>query len=67
MNINDLLTTKQAAERLGMTPQRIRQIAEERKIGRKMGRDWFFSTHELEQLQQPASTGRPRGGWFGRK
>lgn len=43
----------EAAEVLGVTPSRVRQICGESdgKIGNKPGRDWFLSESDLELIR----------------
>ena len=56
----DLLDVKQAAEVLGVTPARVRQLAGEGRIGQKVGARWVFTRENLEafaKLDRPA--GRP--------
>ena len=55
-----LMTTNEAAERLGISPGRMRQyICEGRLPTRKRGRDHFIDVRDLERLQR-RPTGRPR-------
>lgn len=46
-----LYTTSQAAELLGLTDGRIRQICRGNGIGTKQGRDWFLTSKELRKLR----------------
>lgn len=57
-----LITTNEAARRLGVTAPRVRQM---KKAGllpaRKIGRDLFFDPADVETLrQQERGPGRPR-------
>jgi hypothetical protein len=45
-----MLTTKQVAERLGVNPSRVRQIAGA-GIGTKIGRDWMFTEEEVLAME----------------
>jgi excisionase family DNA binding protein len=55
-----LLTTKDAAERLGVTVTRVQQlIAEGRLPAQKMGRDYFIKEDDLK-LVEDRKPGRPR-------
>jgi excisionase family DNA binding protein len=57
--MNELLTTHQAAERLGVTAGRIRQlIVEGRLPAVKMGRDNFIKASDL-RLVENRKVGRP--------
>lgn len=53
-------TTSQAAEIVGVTQSRIRQIAIEHNIGRMFGRDRMFTTGDLYRLRmERRPVGRP--------
>jgi excisionase family DNA binding protein len=55
-----LLTTKEAAERLGVTVTRVQQlIAAGRLPAEKMGRDYFIKQEDLK-LVEDRKPGRPR-------
>lgn len=55
------LTTAQAAERLGVTRQRIHQlITEERLPAKKLGPIWTIREEDLELVKDRKRTGRPR-------
>jgi excisionase family DNA binding protein len=55
-----LLTTAEAADRLGLSEVRIRQLCNDGRLGRKVGRDWLFSEEELTAfLATDRPTGRP--------
>jgi excisionase family DNA binding protein len=55
-----LLTTKEAAERLGVTVTRIQQLIGEGKLpAEKMGRDYFIKEDDLK-LVADRKRGRPR-------
>lgn len=45
------LLTKQVAERLGLKPRRLRAIAKNRNIGRKLGSNLVFYENEVELLR----------------
>ncbi|HYF48883.1 MAG TPA: helix-turn-helix domain-containing protein [Planctomycetota bacterium] len=54
-----LLTTEQAAERLGVSPQRVRMlIKEERLPATRLGRDWLVNEKDLK-LVAVRKPGRP--------
>ncbi|HZG52066.1 MAG TPA: helix-turn-helix domain-containing protein [Pyrinomonadaceae bacterium] len=55
-----LLTTKEAAERLGVTVTRVQQLIGEGKLpAEKMGRDYFIKEDDLK-LVADRKRGRPR-------
>ena len=49
---NPLSTTQQAADALGITARRVRQLASELGIGQRMGRDWVFTEDDIERIRQ---------------
>lgn len=55
------LTTKQAGERLGVTPDRVRQLIADGTItAEKFGRDNFISEGEVERIKKlNRKPGRP--------
>ena len=56
----DYLTTKQAAERLGITPRRVQALIEaERLPAQKFGRDYMIKEKDLK-LVEDRKVGRPR-------
>lgn len=57
-----LLTTKQVAERLGVSPARVRQIIIEGSLkADKLGRDNVISEAELKRFEKlDRSVGRPK-------
>jgi excisionase family DNA binding protein len=55
-----LLTTKEVAERLGVTVQRVHALMRAGRLpAQKMGRDYFVREQDLK-LVQHRKTGRPR-------
>jgi len=52
------LTTAEAAERLGLSDVRVRQLCNDGRLGRKIGRDWLISEEELTAF---LATNRPAG------
>lgn len=53
------MTTEQAAERLGVSPQRVRMlIKEERLPATRLGRDWLVNEKDLK-LVAVRKPGRP--------
>jgi len=59
-----LLTTREAAAALGITPRRCRQLIEQGKLpAARLGRDWLIEAGTLTGFQLPAKgwvKGRPR-------
>jgi excisionase family DNA binding protein len=58
-----LITTSEAAEELGVTVGRIRQLLGTAQLpGRKLGRDWVIRRADLERYKAlpPATPARPR-------
>jgi len=53
---NAMISTTEAAERLGITQGRVRQICRghrsPRKFGKKLARDWFLSEKDLRQIAE---------------
>lgn len=59
--VNKYLTTKQAAERLGVTPGRVRQIVSAGDLrAEKIGRDIVIAEREIRRYKRPRR-GRPKG------
>ena len=55
----ELFTTTQAAEELGISVQRIKQLCAEGRMGMRIGRDWIITQDDIERnrIRKP---GRPR-------
>lgn len=52
-NVDSFLTTKEAAERLGVGDSRIRQLILEGKlIAVKAGRDWLINVSDLRLMEK---------------
>lgn len=61
MEKTDYLTTKQAAEKLGVSVGRVQQlVAEKRLPSVKIGRDRFILEKDLEFVRERKRTGRPK-------
>lgn len=45
-----MLTSNEVAQRLGVNPSRVRQLAAELGIGTKIGRDWMFTDDDVTTL-----------------
>ena len=56
----DFLTTKQVAERLGITPRRVQALIEVGRLpAQKFGRDYMINEKDLK-LVKDRKVGRPR-------
>ncbi|HJR06893.1 MAG TPA: helix-turn-helix domain-containing protein [Pyrinomonadaceae bacterium] len=56
----DFLTTKQAAERLGITPRRVQALIEAGRLpAQKFGRDYMIKEKDLK-LVEDRKVGRPK-------
>ena len=64
-------TTREVADDLGINVSRVRVLADQLGIGRKIGRDWVFSAADLEALRRRpdrrrkdnAATPKDDGAW----
>lgn len=54
-----LQTTKEVAEKLGVTSRRVLALAADRNVGRRFGKAVMFSGEDVERLR-PGPVGRPR-------
>jgi excisionase family DNA binding protein len=58
----DFLTTKEAAERLGITPRRVQALVTSGRLpAQKIGRDYLIKEKDLK-LVENRKVGRPRKG-----
>ena len=56
-----LLTTSEAAEKLGVSERRVRQLINEGKIeAHKLGRDFAIEETVLEKVKTYGKAGRPK-------
>jgi excisionase family DNA binding protein len=56
-----LLSTKEAAEKLNVSPVRIRQLIHENKLKAKLlGRDYVIEERDLDSVQTYGKPGRPK-------
>lgn len=56
-----LLSTKEAAERLNISPIRVRQLIQDGKIkANRVGRDYVIDEKDLESVQTYGKAGRPK-------
>ena len=59
--IGELLTTEDAAARLGVTERRVRALAKTRGVGWQVSRGtWLFRREDIEILQVRPKPGRPK-------
>lgn len=58
--VGHMMTTIQVAQRLGVDPSRVRQLAIKHRIGRKFGRDWMFSARDVARLAARNTKPGPR-------
>lgn len=59
MGFRNLLDTKEAATRLGVSEQRVRQFCEKGRLGTKFAGRWVMTEAELRAFK-PHPTGRPK-------
>ena len=58
--MDELLDIGQAAERLGLSKSRIRQLCGAGQLGEKVGSRWLIRAADLERFaQEPRPVGRP--------
>lgn len=56
-----LLSTKEAAAELNVSPVRVRQLIQEEKLkARRVGRDYVIEEKDLEMVQTYGKAGRPK-------
>jgi excisionase family DNA binding protein len=59
----ELLTVKQTAKELGLSPRRVREFCEDGRLGTRYGWQWLISREELEafkKLDRPAHRPKKR-------
>jgi excisionase family DNA binding protein len=58
-----LVTTKEAAQILGVTPVRVRQLIKDgRLVAEKRGRDHLLQDQEVQQFKRHGRRSGPKGG-----
>jgi excisionase family DNA binding protein len=58
-----LVTTKEAAQILGVTPARVRQLIKEKRLAaEKHGRDHLLQDREVERFRRHGRRSGPKGG-----
>lgn len=55
-----IYTGPQVAERLGVNPSRVRQLAAEFGVGTKIGRDWMFTDDDVDVLSARKTAPGPK-------
>lgn len=61
MNVQNLLTTQDVAERINKTQQRVIQMINEGKLkATRIGRDFLITEDDLSRIQLTRPTGRPK-------
>ena len=57
----NVIGTQEAAEKLGLSVERVRQLIQEGKISaQKVGRDWIIPEQELDNVKVYGKAGRPK-------
>lgn len=57
----NVLTPEEAAKRLRVSPERVRQFCRENRLGKRLGDRWVISEADLQAfMRRPRPTGRPR-------
>jgi hypothetical protein len=55
-----LHTTRQVADALGLSVQRVKQLAVSLEVGQKVGRDWVFTDADIALMRRrETKPGRP--------
>ncbi len=59
---NELLSTKDAGYRLGLSPEHVRRLLEQGKMkGKKIGRDWVVLSLDYKRKRKPRGIKRTLG------
>lgn len=63
MATSELLTTQQAADRLGLTVRRVQALIRDSRLpAQRVGRDWLIRAGDLDAFRkQPRKPGYPKG------
>lgn len=57
----DVLTVEDVAKELSVSPGWVRRLAQDGKLGRKVGRQWLFTSKEVEDYKRNRKPpGRPK-------
>ena len=68
--MEDMLTTQQAAQILGISPRRVNFLARQGRLGRRFEgfRTWFFTREEVEAFAgMERKPGNPKAGTYPRQ
>ncbi len=57
-----LMSSEEAATKLGLDDSQVRRLAASLGVGFKVGRNWLFTTDDLKALRQRPGMGRPKSG-----
>jgi len=61
MNLSDLLTPTQAAERLGLSLSLIQRYCRQGRLGQRVGGRWLITPEQLAEFErQPRRVGKPK-------
>jgi hypothetical protein len=52
--------TTEVARILGIDSSRVRRLAVSRKLGRKLGRDWYFAESEIDNMRSRRPGRKPK-------
>lgn len=59
--LDEMMTGADAARELGVTRQRVTELAQAGRLGRQVaGRYWFFTREEIEAYKNDRKVGRPK-------
>jgi excisionase family DNA binding protein len=59
--MSELLTVKEAAKELDVSPRRVHQFCKSGRLGKQYGWQWLITREELEEFKKiPRTQGRPR-------
>lgn len=58
---DNIYTAAEAAQKLGLSKESLRVYAGRYKVGRRHGRDWFFTDKDIEVIRShKGKRGRPK-------
>ena len=56
-----LMSSEEAATKLGLDDSQVRRLAVSLGVGFKVGRNWLFTAEDLKDLRRRPRMGRPKG------